>query len=141
MLFRSGIDVEPVTRDIVSLLPEFATTEEAELLRPLSDEDASAATRLWCAKEAMAKARGTGLQGRPKEFGVLEIEANGDFLLCHRVDGERRVVHTELVGPFVLAYTSVSDRIFGDNVEPGASATGAEIWAPTLPAQRIKRAS
>jgi phosphopantetheinyl transferase len=78
---------------------------------PLDAADVSAATRLWCAKEAMAKARGTGLQGRPKDFAAQEIEENGTFLLCHREDGEQWVVHTASVGPFVLAYTSAQDRI------------------------------
>jgi acyl transferase domain-containing protein/phosphopantetheinyl transferase len=105
-----GIDVESATRDASALLPDFATAEEAELLAPLAAVDASAATRLWCAKEAMAKARGTGLRGRPKEFTAQQIEANETFLLGHRSDGDQWLVHTAQVGPFVLAYTSAQDR-------------------------------
>jgi phosphopantetheinyl transferase len=116
-----GIDVESAARDVSALLPDFATDEEAELLEPLAVEDASAATRLWCAKEAMAKARGTGLEGRPKDFAAQEIEENGTFLLCHREDGEQWVVYTAQVGPFVLAYTSAQDQTLdgaGDEPRP-----------------------
>jgi acyl transferase domain-containing protein/phosphopantetheinyl transferase len=105
-----GIDVESAAQDASALLPDFATAEEAELLAPLDDAGVSAATHLWCAKEAMAKGRGTGLQGRPKDFAAQDIEANGTFLLCHRTDGDQWMVHTAQVGPFVLAYTSAQDR-------------------------------
>jgi acyl transferase domain-containing protein/phosphopantetheinyl transferase len=103
-----GIDAEPGERDATSLLPEFATAEEASLIEQLiaAAADARPATRLWCAKEAMAKARGTGLGGRPKDFEALAVEENGDFLLEHTPTGTRMVVHTAQVGPFVLAYTT-----------------------------------
>jgi phosphopantetheinyl transferase len=80
-----GIDLEPATRDARPLLPDFATASEVELVEQLTavaPEDA-AAIRLWCAKEAMAKARGTGLQGRPKDFEALAAEEDGSFLLRH----------------------------------------------------------
>jgi len=59
----------------------------------------------------MAKARGTGLRGRPKEFAAQQIEANGTYQLCHRADGDQWLVHTAQMGPFILAYTSASDQI------------------------------
>ena len=119
-----GIDAEPAERDAGSLLPEFATAEEMQLMEHLmvAAVNALPATRLWCAKEAMAKALGTGLGGRPKDFEVLAVEENGDFLLEHASAGMRMVVHTAQVGPFVLAYTDqqsvISDQQSAAGIAP-----------------------
>jgi acyl transferase domain-containing protein/phosphopantetheinyl transferase len=103
-----GIDLEPATRDVRPILSQFATSAEEELVEQLTaaaPED-PAAIRLWCAKEAVAKARGTGLQGRPKDFEALTAEGDGSFLVRHGPSGERRTVHTARVGPFVVACTA-----------------------------------
>jgi acyl transferase domain-containing protein/phosphopantetheinyl transferase len=103
-----GIDLEPASRDVQPLLPDFATPFEMELIEHLAEvcpEDAPA-TRLWCAKEAMAKALGTGLQGRPKDFEALAAEGDGDFLIQHGPSGDRMLVHTARVGPFLVALAS-----------------------------------
>lgn len=50
-------------------------------------------TRWWCAKEAVAKAAGTGLGFRPTQFAISEVD--GDHLL---VDG-RWVATTVVAGP------------------------------------------
>jgi phosphopantetheinyl transferase len=92
-------------------LSEFASGGEVELVERLAEacpEDCPS-TRLWCAKEAMAKALGTGLQGHPKDFEAL-AEEDGAFLMRHRPSGERMVVHTARVGPFLVALTSAPDR-------------------------------
>ena len=78
-----GIDVEQVvTRDRAAYDAAFTTTE-SELLRALvaADQAASSAeaeslwfARFWTAKEAAAKAEGTGLDGAPKTFVVVQAE-------------------------------------------------------------------
>jgi acyl transferase domain-containing protein/phosphopantetheinyl transferase len=108
----AGIDLEPASRDARPLLSHFATAGEiglVELLGQACPEDVPA-TRLWCAKEAMAKARGTGLLGRPKDFEALTAERDGDFLMRHGPSGDRMVVHTAWVGPFLVALTSAHDK-------------------------------
>ncbi|WP_433335939.1 type I polyketide synthase [Spirillospora sp. CA-294931] len=68
----AGIDIEAIAgRDAV--LEDVAFTDrEKELLERLPGDRATALTRLWTAKEAAAKAAGTGLRGRPRDFEVTE---------------------------------------------------------------------
>jgi acyl transferase domain-containing protein/phosphopantetheinyl transferase len=80
-----GIDVEQVVpRDEAA--HEFAlTTMERELLRELAAADPARRDeaeslwfcRFWVAKEAAAKAQGTGLQGNPRRFVVVHATTAG----------------------------------------------------------------
>ena len=56
-------------------------------------------TRLWCAKEAVGKSRGTGLAGSPKALALENVE--GERLL---VDG--CWIETCYREGFVIAWTS-----------------------------------
>jgi len=78
-----GVDVEPANRDTRSILDSFATTNEIELVDQLvnSHPEAGWETRLWCAKEAAGKARGTGLNGYPKRLQVREADESGRMLV------------------------------------------------------------
>jgi acyl transferase domain-containing protein len=106
----AGVDLEPVTRDAPAILSEFATEEEIALLDHLaaSDPDALWALRLWCAKEAMSKLLGTGLQGRPKDFLAIDGDPGGGFLMHHLPSGSRFVVYTSRLENYILAYTSAT---------------------------------
>ena len=88
---RPGIGVAlagpgPVGIDIEAVAERDAGTEEIALTpaeRALLDERAGGDraalfTRLWTAKEAVAKALGTGLAGRPHDFEVASPAATGD---------------------------------------------------------------
>ncbi|MER8095688.1 beta-ketoacyl synthase N-terminal-like domain-containing protein [Streptomyces goshikiensis] len=76
-----GIDVEPVTADPGALIRVALTPEELRLAEELAARDATglpaALTALWCAKEAAAKAHGTGLGGRPREWRVTDDPGSG----------------------------------------------------------------
>ncbi|MEV0961726.1 beta-ketoacyl synthase N-terminal-like domain-containing protein [Streptomyces sp. NPDC049910] len=85
-----GIDIEEVAEPSGATLAAALTPGERELLTACRTRTgtggdgragASAAlwfTRFWAAKEAAAKAEGTGFDGRPKDFAV--VAASGDRL-------------------------------------------------------------
>lgn len=82
-----GIDVERIEprSDAMEALV-FSDAERALVVDRPRDEWL---TRLWCAKEAVAKARGVGLGGRPRDFEVDAIE--GERMRCagHWVETRR----------------------------------------------------
>jgi acyl transferase domain-containing protein len=93
---RVGIDVEQITeRDAVTRDFALSSHENALLVarRPQTAE-ASAIwfTRFWTAKEAVAKAEGTGLGGRPKRFEVVAASATEMAVRVRRREGERASV-------------------------------------------------
>lgn len=89
---------------------QLTTTDSAELWF----------TRFWAAKEAVAKAEGTGLRGRPRDFAVIAAEPTSLLVAVAGPDGPRRyTVHcAELHNPpglpprhYVVAWTeTVSAR-------------------------------
>jgi phosphopantetheinyl transferase len=86
------------------------TDAERDLLDTLCSsvaERPSWVTRFWTAKEAVAKAAGTGLGGRPHRFAVQRVD--GDRLLVAAGEGvQSRWVQTD-VGtepePYAVAWT------------------------------------
>ncbi|MET9085937.1 beta-ketoacyl synthase N-terminal-like domain-containing protein [Streptomyces sp. NPDC004237] len=78
-----GIDLEEVTERDPAAMEVALGTDELRLLRALSADDSTALwfTRFWAAKEAVAKAEGTGFDGRPRDFAVLEAAPDGSGLL------------------------------------------------------------
>jgi phosphopantetheinyl transferase len=106
-----GIDIEPADRDTRSILANFATAEEIQLIDHLASlqPDQAWETRLWCAKEAAAKALRTGLQGRPKDFQALDVDDAGGLLIHHGPSGERLVAHSVRVEDWIIAYTAATE--------------------------------
>ncbi|HEY7309498.1 MAG TPA: beta-ketoacyl synthase N-terminal-like domain-containing protein [Gemmataceae bacterium] len=103
-----GVDLEEAERDTRGILPEFATADECIRITQLAEAHPHEAfeTRLWCAKEAAAKALGTGLQGRPKDLEAVECDDEGAFLIQHAPTGERLVVCSARVDRFLVACTA-----------------------------------
>jgi phosphopantetheinyl transferase len=79
-----GIDIEEVTDRTPETPATALGADELRLLRRLSastgDSEALWFTRFWTAKEAVAKAEGTGFGGRPRDFAVLDAAPDGDRL-------------------------------------------------------------
>jgi phosphopantetheinyl transferase len=92
-----GIDVEKIeTRS--ERFAELALTDSERLLCPREDRDVWI-TRMWTAKEAVAKSMGTGLKGRPRDFVIS------------RIDGERMLIDETWVescreGDYVVSWTT-----------------------------------
>ncbi|WP_460071365.1 beta-ketoacyl synthase N-terminal-like domain-containing protein [Streptomyces sp. YKOK-I1] len=76
-----GIDVEEVTARPPETLDAALGPDELRLLRSLlsttEDSEALWFTRFWTAKEAVAKAEGTGFGGRPRDFTVRDATPDG----------------------------------------------------------------
>jgi phosphopantetheinyl transferase len=100
-----GIDLEPADRDTRAVLDTFATTEEMGLVDRLSQSlpEAGWETRLWCAKEAAGKARGTGLNGYPKRLRITDADAAGRMIVQDAETGELCDVQTSLWQNYLVA--------------------------------------
>ncbi|MBA2472093.1 MAG: beta-ketoacyl synthase [Pseudonocardiales bacterium] len=106
-----GIDIERIVdRDDRTVAAILTNAERALIdnLYPSGPSRPSWVTRFWAAKEAVAKAAGTGLGGRPHRFAVEQVD--GDRLLVAAGQGAPpRWIQTE-VGtepePYAAAWTS-----------------------------------
>ncbi|MFG2617245.1 beta-ketoacyl synthase N-terminal-like domain-containing protein [Streptomyces sp. NPDC048507] len=95
-----GIDVEPVSTDPDALVRIALAPGELGLAERLAAHEgtglATALTLLWCAKEAAAKAAGTGLGGRPREWRVDGDPGSGRLRVLSP-DGRPYPVRTTLL--------------------------------------------
>ncbi|MEV0277449.1 beta-ketoacyl synthase N-terminal-like domain-containing protein [Streptomyces sp. NPDC050610] len=76
-----GIDVEEVADRPRSTVEAACCDAELEILDQVSVQGGAGSgalwfTRFWAAKEAVAKARGTGLRGRPADFRVVAADSD-----------------------------------------------------------------
>ncbi|MGW7406631.1 beta-ketoacyl synthase N-terminal-like domain-containing protein [Streptomyces sp. NPDC054833] len=80
-----GIDIEEVSERDPAALAAALGADELRLLhgRCADGEDSEPLwfTRFWAAKEAVAKAEGTGFGGRPRDFAVFDAAPDGGRLL------------------------------------------------------------
>ncbi|MFJ3792824.1 beta-ketoacyl synthase N-terminal-like domain-containing protein [Kitasatospora sp. NPDC090091] len=88
-----GIDVEEVTERPAETLPVALLPQEIELLTACQTMDGSSRnvwfTRFWAAKEAVAKAEGTGFRGRPHDFTVVAAGPDSLQVAVTTSDGPR----------------------------------------------------
>ncbi|MFF0223498.1 beta-ketoacyl synthase N-terminal-like domain-containing protein [Streptomyces sp. NPDC004629] len=119
-----GIDIEEVLgRPDATLEVALGARERdllASLVRETGEPEALWFTRFWTAKEAVGKARGTGLAGAPKNF---EIDAATGTALTVRTGGETyRVQHRTVGNPpglpprkYVVGWTTAPDEESDDD--------------------------
>ncbi|MFC9294775.1 beta-ketoacyl synthase N-terminal-like domain-containing protein [Streptomyces sp. NPDC057011] len=108
-----GIDVEPVTADPEALIRIALGPDELRLAEALAAREGTglpaALTALWCAKEAAAKAEGSGLGGRPRDWRVSGDPDCGG-LLVRSPEGHPYAIATALLGSgpldHVVAWTA-----------------------------------
>nr|WP_267924757.1 type I polyketide synthase [Streptomyces liliifuscus] len=116
-----GIDIEEVVERDAETLAVALGEDELRLLgarcAATGESEALWFTRFWAAKEAVAKAEGTGFRGRPRDFTVLEATAEGAaghrLLVSGRLE-RAYTVHCERTGnppglpdrDYVVAWTT-----------------------------------
>ncbi|MEU1626715.1 beta-ketoacyl synthase N-terminal-like domain-containing protein [Streptomyces sp. NPDC020096] len=114
-----GIDIEEVAEHPAETLRVVFGPAELELLAARQAADGGTDelwfTRFWAAKEAAAKAEGTGLRGRPRQFAVVAATPSTLLVTVAGPGGPRthRVRCTEVSGPpdgpgrdYVVAWTT-----------------------------------
>jgi acyl transferase domain-containing protein/phosphopantetheinyl transferase len=84
-----GIDIELIEERDASFEAVAFIRSERALLDLIADDRERPVwiARFWAAKEAVSKARGTGLRGRPQDFVVAQAEADGRLRVEHGDSG------------------------------------------------------
>jgi phosphopantetheinyl transferase len=102
-----GIDIEQVADRPRSAIEAACSAAELTVFDDVVERtDLTTAqwfTRFWAAKEAVAKACGTGLAGRPQRFRV--VEAGPAALTIHCGGTSHRVVFADEPSGYVVAWT------------------------------------
>ncbi|WP_327738655.1 polyketide synthase dehydratase domain-containing protein [Streptomyces nojiriensis] len=111
-----GIDVEQVTADPDALIRIALGPGELRLAEGLAAREGTglpaALTALWCAKEAAAKAAGTGLGGRPRDWRVAGDPDSGALLVTSPEGDPYPVRTTPLTTPLTAPLTdTVPDHV------------------------------
>ncbi|MFI5883164.1 beta-ketoacyl synthase N-terminal-like domain-containing protein [Streptomyces sp. NPDC051554] len=112
-----GIDIEEVAERPPSTLTTALGDEELALMRAqlaaTGESEALWFARFWAAKEAVAKAEGTGFRGRPRDFAVFQVVPGSRLLVSGRLE-RAYTVHYEPAGnppklpdrTYVVAWTT-----------------------------------
>lgn len=132
-----GIDIEEVVDRDASTLTTALTPAELALLRTRSaatgESEALWFTRFWAAKEAVAKAEGTGFGGRPRDFVVRESKDEGARLTVSGRLAPAYTVHCEQTGnppglpdrEYVVAWTTgPAEEVAAEQASEQASEQG-----------------
>ncbi|MEW1824473.1 beta-ketoacyl synthase N-terminal-like domain-containing protein [Streptomyces sp. NPDC088196] len=112
-----GIDIEEVVERPPATLTTALGAEELALLQAqliaTGESEALWFARFWAAKEAVAKAEGTGFRGRPRDFAVFQVASGTRLLVSGRLE-RAYTVHYEPAGnppnlpdrTYVVAWTT-----------------------------------
>ncbi|MGH4009260.1 MAG: type I polyketide synthase [Pseudonocardiaceae bacterium] len=109
-----GIDIEYIADRDDLTVAAILTGAERRLLDSLCSSDSirpSWVTRFWAAKEAVAKAVGTGLGGRPHRFSVQRVDG-GRLLVSTGTGAPSRWVQTRVSAesePYAMAWTCLEE--------------------------------
>jgi phosphopantetheinyl transferase len=99
---RVGVDVERLASPPVGFAEGAFAPSELDLLPAAAHDEWL--LRAWCAKEAVAKALGNGLGGRPQALPVTSVDLTTGRVTI-TVDGEQRVAATAVQDDLVVATT------------------------------------
>jgi phosphopantetheinyl transferase len=104
-----GVDIERIAPRDAAFLESISTAAERKLLDARArggppDATDEWTTRLWCAKEAAGKQRGTGVDGAAQRFEATMMSADGVFDILPRGDDHPFAVRTIREADFIIAY-------------------------------------
>ncbi|MGA8170967.1 MAG: 4'-phosphopantetheinyl transferase superfamily protein [Methylocystis sp.] len=104
-----GVDIERIATRDANLVKAFATANELGMLGEYPDDQRDAwLTRLWCAKEAVGKVLGFGIDGKAQSLEATHLSGDGTIDVLHRAsDRSFRVTTVEDRG-FIIARASES---------------------------------
>jgi acyl transferase domain-containing protein/phosphopantetheinyl transferase (holo-ACP synthase) len=95
----TGIDIEEITERPETTYDAILAADERALFTRLGGGPAWL-TRFWAAKEAVAKAEGTGFGGRPREFTAVTVEEGAGAIAVRAPSGRLwRIRLTEVTNP------------------------------------------
>jgi acyl transferase domain-containing protein/3-hydroxyacyl-CoA dehydrogenase/phosphopantetheinyl transferase len=101
-----GIDVESAGRPVEEIARHVADARERGIA---ADMCGDGLLRLWCAKEAVGKALGSGLAGRPGDFRAVSTGADGRLVVAHAPTATEHAVATLVDEGFVVAFTPAAE--------------------------------
>ncbi len=107
-----GVDIERIATRDVGVVEAFASAKEREMIArfPVQERDAWL-TRLWCAKEALGKLLGVGLEGKPLAMEATEMTGDGQIVLSHKDRNARARVSTIEADGFIIAYADLEQSV------------------------------
>ena len=102
------MDIEPIRPRQPSFLETIATDAERRLLNAngsgWTDPGGEWVTRLWCAKEAVGKLLGIGMNGSPRAYELRAVDPDGMMQVAHRESGRVSAVRTLREHELIIAY-------------------------------------
>jgi phosphopantetheinyl transferase len=102
-----GVDIERIAERDAGCVQAFTTLGERSMIECFpQSEHHSWLTRLWCAKEASSKLRGTGFRQFPAALEAMEILADGTFDIRDKAGASPIRVTTVEDRGFAIAYAS-----------------------------------
>ncbi len=104
---RIGVDIERIEQRDERFVETFTTPAERGLIDgvPLSERDAFV-TSIWCAKEAVAKCVGTGVDGAPQAFEAIQVYGDGRMAVVQRGNNHTFLVCTVRGQDYMMALAS-----------------------------------
>ena len=112
-----GVDIERIAPRDVGFVQAFTTAKERDMIDafPAAERD-QWITRLWSAKEAVAKLLGRGFDGAPQSFEAVKIESDGRLQVWHRASRRSFCVQTIQDLGFIIAYANLSEPLLDSQV-------------------------
>lgn len=99
-----GVDIERIVERDAAFLETFTTPREQVLLLDFSESERHGwIVRLWCAKEAVGKLLGVGVEGA-QALEATAISIEGTITIHERKGGRRLLVNTLEDDDFIIAY-------------------------------------